>query len=79
MVYRENTYASQFTFRLNINYVWDFLAKYDYKAYHELDVQKIAELTEDEVNLVNILDHSTLSIQTILKKHIQKAYKERNA
>ena len=76
MVYATDTHSSQFRIELNVNFVWEFLQRKGYKNYTNLPVAKIAESTEDELNVTNILRQNKICVHDILRKHIAAAYKK---
>ena len=76
MVYAQDVNASQFRIAINVNFIWMFLYKNNYKEYHKLPVYKIAELVEDEINMCNILDKAAIPIHDIIRKHIGNEYKK---
>ena len=74
MVYKECVLASQFRIALNEDFVWQFLRE-NYERYYHLNVKKIAELCEDALNLVNLLENKMINVDKILRLEILKEYK----
>ena len=74
MTYRECTIASQFRIEINENFVWAYLCRNNVPNYHDLNVEKLAEHLEDELNLVDILQYPSINVDFILRKLIGVRY-----
>ncbi len=74
MVFSEPTQALQFRFELNKNYLYDFLVRETEYQSHTVDVQRLAEAVEDEVNLIDLAEAS-LQVNSIIKKLLPRFLK----
>ena len=74
MVFIEPPQALQFRIELNKNYMYEFLANKTSDNCQSIDVQRLTELVEDRLNMVDILKNPTIKVHKVIKQvlHEQK-------
>ena len=72
MVFTEPPQALFFRIELNKNYIYAFLAQKTKYTCFDLDVQKVAELVEDRLNVVDIMKTPTLNIHNVIRSVIHE-------
>lgn len=79
MVFTEPPQALQFRIELNKNYMYEFLNKTSHNC-QSIDVQRLTELVEDRLNMIDILKNATIKVHTVIRQvlHEQKTKSQRN-
>ena len=74
MVFIEPPQALQYRIELNKNYMYEFLAHKTSHNCQSIDVQRLTELVEDRLNMVNILKNPTIKVHSVIRQvlHEQK-------
>ena len=78
MVFHEVPQALLFRIELNINYIYEFMyQKTSYNCLH-FDCQKIAELCEDRINMIDIIKKPTINLHAIIKQVLDEQFKKKS-